>query len=445
MISALCVHVPSIVPAWSHKYKEIMEEFELTDFVIEMDELSADILMEKSRVILEATESIKEKIERNLERIKSSSLRQIEYILEFLKEAPENLSIGKTARKLYSIKNAFIGYSTNDAIRKGAASGGLVTTLLINLLKNREITHAITCKVVPENGKFKFLTVACSKPDDVLECQTSIYSDFNHARETIKLIKELDGTLAIVALPCQWKAINSYMEKFPHLKSKVKLKIGLWCGHATDRNLIYDFLELKRIQIPRVKKFYYRRGLWRGYTEVLLESGEIVRIPFSSGYGLFQNLYIDCKKRCFSCMDHFAEGSDISFGDAWLKELKGKSVKYSMVIPFNDKGANAVRMLDQSNAAKIFMVAPELVVQSQKRAIIWHTYGASGRSRVAPLFGLRIKQPSNLKARWNDHISAFLILLSYRAFSGYLRKPLMHMPWQINYLYMLVQKFFLNF
>lgn len=190
---------------------------------------------------------------------------------------------------------------------------------------------------------------------------------------------------------------------------------------------------------------YYRRGLWRGETVVELAGGGTRRIPFQTGYGLLQNLYVDCKHRCFSCTDHFGEGSDVSFGDAWLGRLKSSGIKHSMAIAFTDRGVEAMRELEERGGARLVETAPELPVESQKRAVVWHTYGSAGRSAVAPLFGLRVENRSGCRPRWNDVASAIMILAAYRMYSTPLRGLLLRLPWPVSYAYMLVQKALLNF
>ncbi len=104
-----------------------------------------------------------------------------------------------------------------------------------------------------------------------------------------------------------------------------------------------------------------------------------------------------------------------------------------------------MRLLMERGGARIAEVDPALAVQSQKRAVIWHIYGNAGRSRVAPLFGMRIPNRSGTAPRWNDIASAVLILAAYRAYGGPLRAALLRLPWPFTYPYMLAQKAFLNF
>jgi hypothetical protein len=84
-------------------------------------------------------------------------------------------------------------------------------------------------------------------------------------------------------------------------------------------------------------------------------------------------------------------------------------------------------------------------VQAQKRAVVWHTSGAAARSRIGKAFGLSIPDRSGAAPRWNDYVSALMILAAYRLYDTPLRPLLLRLPWQLVYPYMLAQKAMLNF
>jgi coenzyme F420-reducing hydrogenase beta subunit/polysaccharide pyruvyl transferase WcaK-like protein len=451
MISALCVGVPPVVPAWSHKYREVMREFGLERFVIEQADIGGDAILSGIRAALDERESIARGIQTALVSVMASARAQIDDTARMISGLRRMPRAGPTAKRLYdrfyrgTFRGARIGYAADAGTRERAASGGLVSALLADELRAGRIDGAIACRTRIEAGRLSFETVLCRTPEEIASCSTSIYSDFNHAREALRLLEANRGTFALVALPCQWRAIDRALAKRPAAGGTIGLKVGLWCGHATDRRLIEDFLRVKGIPMERARRLWYRRGLWRGETVVELDGGETREMAFSTGYGLLQNLYVDCRHRCFSCPDHFAAGSDVSFGDAWLGELRNAPVKHSLATAFTERGEVALEALAGSGAAWLTEVPPEIAVQAQKRAVVWHTYGAAGRSRIGRLFGLSIPDRAGVAPRWNDYLSAFLILAAYRAYGSPLRPALLKMPWQLVYPYMLAQKALLNF
>ncbi|MCK4550138.1 MAG: Coenzyme F420 hydrogenase/dehydrogenase, beta subunit C-terminal domain, partial [Candidatus Krumholzibacteria bacterium] len=359
MISSLCVRVPCVVPAWSHKYREVMDEFGLGRYVIDMSRLSVDSLTEAVRETLSGSEEIRRMIETSLPAVRESSRSQLEYTADFLDKAEISVRTGGISARLYQdiyrkrLRRAWMGYSAQADIREGAASGGLVSTLLIDLLERGEIDGVIAARTSPGSGGLEFETVLCRTTAEILDCGTSIYSDFSHAAGIIDILKKTTGRFAAVALPCQWTTIGKWLESKRPRAGELILRVGLWCGHATHRRLVNDFLDGRSVEKSSIDRFWYRKGIWRGATEILMKDGSTIRIPFNHGYGLLQNLYVDCMGRCLSCEDHFADDSDISFGDAWLPEIKKRRKKHSMAVSLTDRGDEAGDILVSSGRALI--------------------------------------------------------------------------------------------
>jgi len=450
MVSALCAGTPVIVVGWSHKYHEVMGRFGLERYVIDHTTLNPGGLSGMVHRLLHEKDTIRASILEALPSVVNSAGRNIDFAAERLACPGISAGTGKTASRLYrkffegSWKGAWLGYSARPDIREGAASGGAVSSLLISMIESGRIQGAIVARSVVKDGSLGFETFPATTERDILSSMTSIYSDFNHTSEMIGLVRQSTGKLAVVGLPCQISALESFLENNPDHREKVFCKVALWCGHATERKLIDDFLAIKGIDLNKAEKLFYRRGLWRGRTEVLMKTGETVSFPFSSGYGLYQNLYVDCCRRCLSCPDHFGSRSDISFGDAWLSELKKGRIKYSMALAHTDKGKDLMNEAKGGSMLKLFDCDLLLPLKAQKRAVIWHTHNAAARSAIAPLFGLRLAGIPGLKPRIRDYPAAFIILLFVRWSGSRMRPLLFRTPGPLLKLVMLVQKFFLN-
>ncbi len=84
MISGLAMGVPSLLIGWSHKYVEVLEEFELQDFAIDFSEASLDRL-KREFARLEAEESgVRDKIAKHLPRVVEASVRNARLALDLL-------------------------------------------------------------------------------------------------------------------------------------------------------------------------------------------------------------------------------------------------------------------------------------------------------------------------------------------------------------------------
>lgn len=451
MVSALCAGTPVIVVSWSHKYIEVMKRFGLEGYVADYSTATPEGLASLTDTLLGNLDEVRMRIREGLPAVVGSAGRNTEYAAHLLQH-PSLASGGKgTAARLYrklyegSWTGTWLGYATEAGVREEAASGGGVSGLLTDLLQNGRITGAVVARSRVANGRLSFETSLATTREEVLASRTSIYSDFNHTASVIELLGNATGRTAVVALPCQMAALEAHLGKHPELAERVFCRIALWCGHATKRELVDEFLKRKGINLEGVAGFHYRRGLWRGRTEIVMKDGKTVSFPFNSGYGLLQNLYIDCCRRCLGCPDHFGSNSDISFGDAWLPELKGRRIKYSMALAHTEKGRS---IMEEANAhgtnIRMYDCDPVLPLRAQKRAVIWHTHNAAARASIGRFFGMRLNPPPGMKARLRDYPAAFIILLFVKLSESRLRPLLFLTPRPLLKLVMLVQKFFLN-
>ena len=341
-------------------------------------------------------------------------------------------------------KKLIIGYSKETNLRNHCASGGLLSSLLAERIKKGVSSGAIVARVKIDNcgpSPYSFLALT---PDDVFISSGSIYSDFDHIGGIKKILTDSEGVFDVVALPCQIRLLRSYLKQNECFQSKIGLLIGLWCGHATDKMLLSDLLTNWRVDLGEVESFKYRFGHWRGVTQIQMNNGTAVTKSYSRNYGLYQNMYVDCKKRCFSCTDHFAELSDISFGDCWIASEKSSKNKKTIALSMNEAGNNAIQLLEESPSVEVEEKDPVLAVQAQKRAIIWHTYSCKARAEIAKIFGLNVQCQLSIKPRLNDYVSAFMVLFSFRLFNTRARNYLFRLPWWMLFPFMALQKLMLN-
>lgn len=449
MISAICTHVPVLVTSWSHKYLEVMAVFGLDSYIVELQDITEESLAEMLISIIDDRSAISKKMKETLPDVCRSARIQIDAVVQFL-DSRKYPKPGGTAKKLFEqfysdlFRTCAIGHSANESIKQFCASGGLVSTLLSERMANGSSDGALVADLlITEEGPVP-QTVLVEIPSDVYKYAGSIYSDFDHVDGILNILNNREGCYDIVALPCQIRKIRKYVESNKHISDRVGLYIGLWCGHATDRRLLLDLLKRWRVSLGELKSFRYRKGHWRGYSEIQLKNGSRLKKRFARNYGLFQNLYVDCMQRCFSCSDHFAETADISFGDCWMRAQKTEEHKETMVLSFSDVGEKAIRMLEESESVRLSRLDPVLAVQAQKRAVIWHTYNTEARSKLAGFFRLNIQSNLGITPRINDYLAAVMILAAYRIFNSRLRFLFLRLPWWVLYPFMAVQKLMLN-
>lgn len=338
--------------------------------------------------------------------------------------------------------SVYLAYSSNPRLRKNAASGAVVTQLLIDLINSHKVDKVIVSRLTKKEDKIVAEVIATDSIEDIKSAQTSIYFDFNLLGPVIEQI-QTNLKYAIVMLPCQAKAFNVYCQKRNIDRNRFVI-IGLFCGHATDRKLLDLYFKNKQIDENKIISFKFRTGHWRGKTRIKLDDKSDINYP-AMHYNILQNLFFFTKQRCLSCTDHFGEYADISCGDAWLSRLKSSLIKHSLMIARNEA---ADLMIKESLGKTLIGSETDYkdLLKSQKRSVIFHRYNIAGRLRLSKLFGIPISYKGPEKAIWNDVIGAFFILANYKLSYTKTGQTLMFkIPRPILFAYAIFIKVFLNF
>ncbi|WP_194409112.1 polysaccharide pyruvyl transferase family protein [Microbacterium cremeum] len=88
MVSSLAMAVPTLVIGWSHKYREVLEMFELEEWAFGHDSLSREYLTERFHALERNRIAVKDKLDRNLPAVKERSVMQADLIAELVGSRP---------------------------------------------------------------------------------------------------------------------------------------------------------------------------------------------------------------------------------------------------------------------------------------------------------------------------------------------------------------------
>ncbi|MEJ2619462.1 MAG: Coenzyme F420 hydrogenase/dehydrogenase, beta subunit C-terminal domain [Candidatus Thiodiazotropha sp.] len=310
-------------------------------------------------------------------------------------------------------KNLYHAYADDPQVRLNAASGGVGTALLIELLKAGEINGALVCNTRVEAGKVRAHFKIATTQQEIVEAQGSKYVETAFMKEALPLIREFDGKVAVVGLPCDIANLSRWVAKDTVLAAKLRLTIALVCGHNSRTELIDGItVKLENLSGAKLQSYRFRRGHWRGQLEAGFENGATIHKPFSY-FSLYQNLFFFAEKKCLVCHDHFGYQADISLGDVWAYRFKDDPIKKTGVIVRTSQGEQAWQAALKNQ--KIISTDLQItdILDGQARAAPYH-YNVSARSRVAHLFGYKIPDKTNAPVSWHQWISAFTALFNMR-------------------------------
>lgn len=434
MIGALEKKVPVLLIGWSHKYQEVLDMFELGQYAADFSNLNMDSLRESFENFEKDEEIIREKLEKNHAQVMESSYRNIQYIGEaadeILKQPRRKASLLDYGNPEYYTGNYLAlrkGYAKEQEIRDYAASGGMVTALLCNLLRHGDIDGAWVTRTDFVNDELTYKTYIAVTEQEIREASSSVYMSIPLLKH-MDLLEQFPGKVAVVMTPCMMHGLERILEKRPELKEKVVLKLGLYCSGGHDIRATTLSMEKAGISPKDAKRLYYRRGHWRGMSSVLYKNGEEKTFSYAKLVCAYKNAYFFEKASCMSCRDHFAKSADLSFGDIWLKEMKKVSIKHTSCVIRNQKALDYFNRAVADGDLEASHISGKDMVRSQKRALVF-------KYRCADTSG---------KRKWN-HKLAYSLAEKNRKFSMERPEKLAKLPSWFIYYYMCFIRVLLSF
>jgi len=253
----------------------------------------------------------------------------------------------------------YAGYTTDNDLRYHSQSGGLISSLLLDLLKRGRVDGAVVTRwkkddpLVPE-------TVIARDEKEILDAAKSKYLPVPAA----SILKELipaKGRFAFVGVGCHIHAMRKAEEIVPGLRDKIYVYLGLHCLSVFNRVYLDYILGRNNVARDAVSSFEFRSKAWRGWPcDMRIESRpeKTLNIPGSISR-LTPRPYFT-PVRCVYCFDKLNELSDISFGDCRIPRAYGatsiKEVSYNMNPGISDivcRSERGYELLKEAQSAAI--------------------------------------------------------------------------------------------
>lgn len=254
----------------------------------------------------------------------------------------------KTDRILGRIEKIFFGYSTDSNIRYHAASGGVITSLVLYMLKQKIVDEVLVTKM----DEFTATPILTDDENDVLSAQGSIYFKTFSLRILKKLLSNLKKgkRICVVGLPCQISTLKRVLGG-----SEDKLYfVGLACSHVNEIWYLHNIIERYLPKNAEPVAIGPRKDGWPGETKIFFKSNSNLNqliVPQSKFWGILPSLNISSPLGCLLCADHLASTTDIVAGDAWHPKFTRKSSSgVSILIARTPKGLKLVEAAIRNEA-----------------------------------------------------------------------------------------------
>ncbi len=285
------------------------------------------------------------------------------------------------------VEKTYVGFSTDERLRRGGAGGGVVTGLLAHLLQSGAVDGCLVSRM-KKDRPWEGEPFIATTYEELCESQGSRYHIIPMNTLWADLRKK-PGRYAAAILPCQTHGFRNLQRHDPELAAQITHVVGLFCGGSLEPCLPTEMLTMRGIQRDQITDFQFRGGDWPGQMRAILKDGQARPLHYSNykdgAYNYFTSLYMP--ERCQTCLDGSNEFADLSVSDAWTRDEQGeyKFKEHSRILIRTERGAALVREAAEAGA----LVVKDVTEDPSYRT---HKMQTRRKGSLAPLRVARWKQ-----------------------------------------------------
>ncbi|MDX2080706.1 MAG: Coenzyme F420 hydrogenase/dehydrogenase, beta subunit C-terminal domain [Terrimicrobiaceae bacterium] len=299
--------------------------------------------------------------------------------------------------RLGRVRSAWAGHVADEGLRGMGSSGGMVTWVLLELLRKRWIDGV--AHVVP-GGKGRLFEYRISRtPGEILAGARSRYYPVELS-QVLTTIRREPGRYAVVGVPCFIKGIRLLARRDRLIRERICLTLGLFCGHMKGTMLAESFAWQMGVSAAELAGLDFRhkdpaRAANIYTARVELADGSVRmrdwwNMPDGDwGAGFFQN------PACNFCDDVVAETADVAFGDAWVEPYSSDRRGTNIVLTRSAAVDGLIRDGIADGRLALEPVTHDLVERTQDAGfrhrreglayrLTWHRKGVQPVKRVSP-------------------------------------------------------------
>ena len=332
------------------------------------------------------------------------------------------------------VREFWSGYTKWTDIRQKAASGGVVSAVLIALLEQGEIDGAVVVKMDDERPLEPQVYIARTR-EEVLQAQQSKYLPVPTGAIIKEILKE-DGRFAIVGLPCHIHGIRLAQQKMPRLRKRIVLQIGLICGfHPSFTNTTYLIRRAGVKNFDEIQEIRYRDETWPGGFNVIKKDGSNHILhpvqEFFWAHAVFERV------RCATCTDAIAEFADIVCGDEWrgggVPDRADYKDGWSYIMTRTEAGTRAIDKMVNQGVLYVEPAARNMVKRGMLPTINLKKKIAYAYIRIRKVLGLAVPDYHTLKPatpiRFKHYVGAAIIMVVSTLFENrFINTLFLHVP-----------------
>ena len=233
----------------------------------------------------------------------------------------EVVSIKPNEVKTYCIgdyKATEICHTTNEVLLKKATSGGVISSIISTILREKSVYGYVAAFVVKSNNfETTVKTEICKEPEQVTGSEKSRYISVSQEDVVRYMLAHREEKIIITGTSCAIQGISNVIRKF-HLKRENYLLIGLFCDKLMTYH-VWDYFNSIHDNEGILTELYFRdkeKNGWPGDLKLVQKNTTVV-LP-KKMRSQVKDFF--CHPRCIYCIDKLNRYSDISVGDNYTGE-----------------------------------------------------------------------------------------------------------------------------
>ena len=305
-----------------------------------------------------------------------------------------NKPFTKSSNLIGPFTNSYVGFSRNSLIRKNSASGGVITEILIYLIKTKKINYVLM-PIQSENYTNLPEYKLTNDLNEIKNNSQSIYTKI----PVKNLHINKSNKIAFVGLPDQISSIKRLV-KNRLIKKNFKYFIGPMVGINMDNNSIDGIkLSFNIKRSAKIKKLKWREGKWPGFLSIKFEGYKKIKLK-KFYYNFLLPFY--CSHESLLSADFTNEDADISVGDAWSPKFENSNEGgVSLIWSKNTKGDKLLNIIAKKKKISLEKIHYNDAIKMHSHMLDFKKRGSQYRRNLYKLFNIPVPNHKLKKVKFS--------------------------------------------
>jgi len=271
-----------------------------------------------------------------------------------------------------------LGFAINPSIRRGGASGGVLTQTAIHLLETKQV-DGVVCVKLGIDKPWQAKAIIATTVKQIQDCSQSVYTPVP-VLDIFSDLSKFPGKVAMIALPDQVAAVRRLQQLRHPTALKVKFILGPYVGTNMYFESIRSFLRSHGItDLQQVTRLQYRAGEWPGHLAVDLRDGQQLTLD-KFYYNYLIPFFIT--ESSLTAVDFTNELTDISVGDAWSPKYEKQGQGFSVVIGRSKVGQELLQQMQKADLLDLAPLTEAETIQMHAHMLEFKKRGSFARLRL---------------------------------------------------------------